>query len=414
MRKDKRKWADDLASEAERAAGNGRMKELYEITRTLSNDKGRTSSAVKDKSGNLITEDTARKKRWREHFEGVLNRPVPDNPVSDNINDRDNVIDNVIEDISTNRISKAEIRSAINRLKNGKSGGKDEITAELLKVDIDTTVNWLADLFDTIWDNEEVPKTWKQGLIVKLPKKGDLKECDNWRGITLTSVPSKVFGRVLIERIIHGVNNKLRDEQAGFRRGRSTVEQIFILRNIIEQVVEWQSTLYVAFVDFEKAFDSVDRESLWKIMSSYGIPPKIIKMIQILYEDNEYAVLDEGEESEWFKVKTGVKQGDVMSGFLFLIVVDWIMKNVTEGNNTGIRWKFTSKLEDLEFVDDIALFSSNIQHMQSKVSKLNEFAAKTGLKINNKKTEVLRINSKSNNRIVIDDHQLNEVDQFSY
>ena len=132
---------------------------------------------------------------------------------------------------------------------------------------------------------QEVPKTWKQGLIVKLPKKGDLKECYNWRGITLTSVPSKVFGRVIIDRIRNGVNNKLRDEQAGFRRGRSTVEQIFVLRNIIEQVVEWQSTLYVTFVDFEKAFDSVDRESLWKIMSSYGIPPKIIKMIQILYEE---------------------------------------------------------------------------------------------------------------------------------
>ena len=68
-----------------------------------------------------------------------------------------------------------------------------------------------------------------------------------------------------------GVNSKLRDEQAGFRSGRGTVEQIFILRNIIEQVVEWQATLYITFVDFEKAFDSVHRESLWKIMESYGI-----------------------------------------------------------------------------------------------------------------------------------------------
>ena len=122
---------------------------------------------------------------------------------------------------------------------------KDKITAELLKADIDTTVDWLADLFSTIWEQEVVPKVWKQGLIVKLPKKGDLSECGNWRGITLTSVPSKVFGRVLIDRIGQGVDSKLRDEQAGFRRGRSTVEQIFVLRNIVEQVVEWQSTLYI-------------------------------------------------------------------------------------------------------------------------------------------------------------------------
>ena len=89
-------------------------------------------------------------------------------------------------------------------------------------------------------------------------------------------------------------------------------------------------------------------------------------MVQILYEDSECAVLDEGEESEWFEVKTGVKQGDVMSGFIFLIVIDWIMKNVTERNNTGIRWKFMEKLEDLDFADDIALLSSRGEYSSGK------------------------------------------------
>ena len=106
--------------------------------------------------------------------------------------------------------------------------------------------------------------------------------------------------------------------------------------------MEWQATLYIMFVDFEKAFDSVHRESLWKIIESYGIPCKIIHMVQMLYEDSEYAVLDEGEKSEWFKVKTGVKQGDAMSGFIFLIVVDWIIRNTTAGNKIWIRWNFTS------------------------------------------------------------------------
>ncbi|XP_072018555.1 uncharacterized protein [Amphiura filiformis] len=146
MRRDKREWADDLASRAEQAAGNGRMKELYDITKTLSNDKGRTSNAVKDKSGNILTEQSARRTRWREHFEEVLNRPLPTNPVSEELNDQVTVI----EDISDKHISKAEIRTAIRKMKNGKSGGKDEITAELLKVDIDTTVDWHAGLFNTI------------------------------------------------------------------------------------------------------------------------------------------------------------------------------------------------------------------------------------------------------------------------
>ena len=103
----------------------------------------------------------------------------------------------------------------------------------------------------------------------------------------------------------------------------------------------------------------------------------------MLYKDSECAVLDEGEESEWFKVKTGVKQGDVMSGFIFLMVVDWLMRN-----KTGIRWNFTSKLEDLDFADDIALMSSCYIHMQTKTRHMNQFATRTGLRINKKKISI--------------------------
>ena len=149
-------------------------------------------------------------------------------------------------------------------------------------------------------------------------------------------------------------------------------------------------------------------------MASYGIPSKILKMIQILYEDSECAVLDGGEESEWFKVKTGVKQGDVMSGFIFLIVVDWIMRHTVEGNNTGIRWKCMSKLEDLDFADDLALLSSTANHMQTKISKLHNYASMAGLKINTRKTEVLRINSKSVKRVEIAGQQLKEVEKYTY
>ena len=109
-------------------------------------------------------------------------------------------------------------------------------------------------------------------------------------------------------------------------------------------------------------------------------------MVNILYDDSECAVLDEGGESEWFKVKTGVKQGDVMSGFIFLMVVNWIMRNTTTGHTTGIRWNFTSKLEDLDFADDIALMSSCYTHIQTKTRQLNQFATRTRLRINKKKT----------------------------
>ena len=99
---------------------------------------------MKDKDGNLLTEDSERRKRWQKHFEEILNRPIQDNPVSNEPNEHD---ERVLEVISTDCISKAEIRAAIRKMRNGKSGGKDEITVELLKADIDTTIDWLDNLF---------------------------------------------------------------------------------------------------------------------------------------------------------------------------------------------------------------------------------------------------------------------------
>lgn len=99
----------------------------------------------------------------------------------------------------------------------------------------------------------------------------------------------------------------LRKEQAGFRKGRSTTEQIFILRNILEQACEWRAPLYAHFIDFEKAFDSVHRSSLWNIMKAYGIPEKVINIVRTMYEGFEFAVMDEGELAGWFRKTSGVK-----------------------------------------------------------------------------------------------------------
>ena len=99
-----------------------------------------------------------------------------------------------------------------------------------------------------------------------------------------------------------GVDKRLRAEQAGSRQRRSTTEQIFILGNIIEQSYECQTPLVINFIDFEKAFDSLHRPSLWDIMKAYGIPVKIIRVVQLLYQDGESAVLDGGQTSEWFKI----------------------------------------------------------------------------------------------------------------
>jgi len=165
-------------------------------------------------------------------------------------------------------------------MKNGKAPGIDSLQAELLKADISTTSRLSTDLFSKIWDQDVIPKDWTKGLIFTPPqKKGDLGNGDNWRRIILLSVASKVFCRILLKRIEEAIDSTLREEKAGFRSGGGCMDQMFASRNILEQSLEWNKSLCINFIDFQKAFDSVHRESLWKILQAYGLPPKIINLI---------------------------------------------------------------------------------------------------------------------------------------
>ena len=140
--------------------------------------------------------------------------------------------------------------------------------------------------------------------------------------------------------------------------------------NAIKQSLEWNASLYTCFVDYEKAFDSVHYEILWRIMQSYGKPSKFIRMVKLFHSNTKCALIDGAGKSDWFTEKSGVKQGCAMSGFLFLLVIDCIMCRTTEQGNTGILWKLMRQLEDLDYADDIAFISSTWTQAQTKIERL--------------------------------------------
>ena len=176
----------------------------------------------------------------------------------------------------------------------------------------------------------------------KVPKKGDLQECKNYRGIMLLSVPGKVINRIILERLKNEVDNILRDHRAGFGQDRGCIDQIATLRIIVEQSMEFDSSLYINFVDYEKAFDSLDRDTLWKLLKHYGIPEKIITLISNTYDGMTCRVTHAGRLIDSFQVKTGVRQGCLLSPFMFLVAIDWIMKSITKKQK---KWNPVDPLE---------------------------------------------------------------------
>ena len=305
-------------------------------------------------------------------------------------------------------------RMAITQLKSGKEAGPDGIPCEALKADIETTVDMLYPLFEKIWEVEEVPLEWKEGYLMKMPKKSNLSNCTNYREIMLLLVSGKVFNRALLNRMKDEFDTKFRNQQAGFRKDQSCVDQIATLQIIIEQSCEWKSPLFINFVDFEKAFDSMNRDTLWKLLRHYGLPVKIVNIIRSSYEGLSCRVIHRGQPSEAFNVKTGVRQGCLLSPFLFLIAIDWIMRTAIAQARNGIQWTPWLQPDNLDFVDDLALLSYTHRQMQEKTNSFKDLSAQIGLHINREKTKVLKINTMITEPVQLDDDLLEEVDSFTY
>ncbi|VDP41182.1 unnamed protein product [Schistosoma curassoni] len=206
------------------------------------------------------------------------------------------------------------------------------------------------------------------------------------------------------------VDAQIRDQQAGFHKDRSCTDQIATLRIIAEQSIEWNSSLYINFIDYGKAFDSVDRTTLWKLLRHYDMPQKIVNIIQNSYDRLNCKIVHGGQLTDSFEVKTGDMQGCLLSLFLFLLLIDWIMNTSTSEGKHGIQWTSRMQLDDLDFADDLALLSHTQQQMQEKKTS----GAAVALNIHKGKSKILRYNTACTNPITIDGDDLGDAKTFTY
>ena len=158
----------------------------------------------------------------------------------------------------------------------------------------------------------------------------------------LLSVPGKILNRVVLNILKPIVDARLRDHQASFRKDRSYTDQIATLRITVEQFMECDSSLYINFADCDKALDSSDRETQWKLLQHYGIPEKIIFLIRSTYEGMTRKVSHAGQTTDSFITKTGVRLGYLLSPFLFLLAIYWILTRTTENRK---KWYTVDALE---------------------------------------------------------------------
>jgi hypothetical protein len=181
--------------------------------------------------------------------------------------------------------------------------------------------------------------------------------------------------------------------------------------------LKYKRQVAINFVDFKKAFDSVHRESLWRILQLYGIPQRFIAIFKNLYLNSSCAIKTDTGTTKFFNILTGVRQGCILSPFLFLIVIDFVLAKSTNNPRYGIPWTDQSRLTDLDFADDIALLAESTKSLQEMTTALEAQSSKVGLQISHEKTKFMQYCDLALPDLVpitVGQQQLTEVDQFTY
>ena len=319
-----------------------------------------------------------------------------------------NVINAGSEEIP--EISTEEIRAALKKMKNGKCPGEDRITAEMLKHGGNALEKALQILLNKCLHESKIPEKWYNSEVVILFKKGDMTNIENYRPISLLSVLYKLFTKILTNRLNNKFDFYQPVEQAGFRTGYSTIDHLQTLRTLIEKTTEYNIPIHLAFIDFHKAFDSIETRYILDSMDNARIDCRYTEVIKNIYKNATMHVkINDNLKTNQINIKRGVRQGDTISPKLFTLVLEDVFKKL-QWQTKGIKID-GSFLNHLRFADDIVLISSDIHELAEMTKELNQASKQVGLKMNIQKTKIM---SEVNIDVTIDNQQIENVSQYVY
>ena len=275
-------------------------------------------------------------------------------------------------------------------------------------------IDILTAICNKIWKIGEWPTTLTQSLLITLPKKGNLQLCQNYRTISLISHPGKVMLKIILNRLQQQAEEIIAEEQAGFRAGRSTTEQIFNLRILCEKYLQHQQNLCYVFIDLKKAFDRCWHEALWATMRKYSINASIIRAIENLYDKAQSVVLFNGSTGEWFRTTVEVRQGFLLSPTLFNILLERIICEALDYHEGSVSIG-GRLITNFRFADDIVVNAEEEEEADILMDRLDRTTTRYKMEVGPDKTKVMTNNPNGFQReIEIKGQRLEEVENFKY
>lgn len=307
-------------------------------------------------------------------------------------------------------ITADEIREACKRIKGNTAPGIDGIPSGVTKHCAPLAAEQLAKELHQMFSRNEFPESMMHANTILIHKKGDAMDIGNYRPISLMSTVFKVVTRVLTNRVYEKVCNQLSADQAGFRRGYSTVDHLLTINLLVEKCREWALPLCMVFIDFKKAFDTIEFNAIWQALEKYNIDPCTISMIKQLYAAGTTSVNVGGKRAN-FTTQRGVRQGDSLSPLLFVLTLQLALENVKWGER---GYPINGKLlRLLAYADDIVLCAKSLQEMQTMLDDVEHECKKAGLEINVRKTKWMT-NLESKDLLTLNGEAVEKVESFVY
>ena len=239
-----------------------------------------------------------------------------------------------------------------------------------------------------IWYEEKLPTQWEEAIFVTLHKKGEKSLCENYRGLSLLNVGFKVLTNIIYRRLFPYYRSAIGNYQAGFLPSKSTIDNIFIARQLCEKYREYDTDSYHLFVDFAQAYDSVHRDSMWNVLRFFLVPEKLVRVLWACYSDTRGKVRIGGQLSEEFRLNSGLKQGCPLSCALFNMALEWVMRQ-TPTEADPLRLMNGVEVDRLAYADDVDFMGESWLRRDDQMTNFRCTSGRIGLEVKECKTKVM-------------------------
>ena len=291
------------------------------------------------------------------------------------------------------RIKMEELRTALKISKDGKSFGPDKTIMEYIKYAPDNVLKTLLVLLNTIYSHSKYPSQWTTNYLKVIYKKGDSDDPNNYRGLAIGSCIAKLYSSILLGRLEKfAIKNKIiPPQQIGFRRGFRTADHVYLLKTLIEKIFHKNGKLYAAFIDFKKAYDTVNRAKLLNKLKEIGVSGIFLRNIKALYSKTEYQIKLKNRVLEAISSNLGLKQGCPLSPLLFNIYISDLGSYLKDTTTSDPKLHDTH-ISHFLYADDLVLVATTKEGLQKKLDCLNKFSNDKDLTINKKKSQIIIFN----------------------